>query len=237
MLRVQDLSVVANEELIIKGLSLEAKPGEPVFILGPNGSGKSTLLKSIVGIPSYRVVSGRIYLGDEDITTLPPWERVKRGLWLVHQSTFPLSIPTYFLLEKISTKRNSNVDTNKVLERLGIKHLFYREAFNGFSGGEAKKLELATAIISNSRYILLDEPDSGVDIDSLRIISQIINGWLREGRIIVIVTHLGAIANFIEREGKAYIIINGSIAYEGKTSDVLDIVLERGYNFFMGDKS
>lgn len=236
-LRTLDLSVSVEGRPIVRKVSIEVAPGEPVFLLGPNGSGKSTLLKGIIGIPSYQVSEGRILLDGEDITNLPSWERIKKGLWIVHQTTYPLSVPSYFLLEKISKKRNVNVDIEGVMSNLGISHLYYREAFNGFSGGEAKKLELATAVISQSKYILMDEPDSGVDIDSLRIISKHVNRWLDEGKAVVIVTHLGAISNFVNKEGRAYVLINGSIVYEGKATEVIDMILEKGYSTFRGGGS
>jgi Fe-S cluster assembly ATP-binding protein len=234
-LRTVDLSISIDDKVIVKNVSIEAMPGEPVFLLGPNGSGKSSLLKGIMGIPSYKIVSGKVIMDSEDITGLPPWERVRRGLWIVHQLNFPLSVPTYFLLEKIAARARANVNIKAVLDALGISHLYYREAFNGFSGGEAKKLEVATALVSRPICIMLDEPDSGVDIDSLRVIAGYINLWLRDGRTIIIVTHLGAIANFIEKEGKAYVLIDGRIVYEGRLHDVIRLVLEKGYSYFKGD--
>ena len=234
-LRTIDLSISVDDNIIVKNVSLEAIPGEPVFLLGPNGSGKSSLLKGIMGLPSYRIINGKIIFDGEDITGLPPWERTRKGLWIVHQSSFPLNVPTYFLLEKIASRTKANLSVMSVLEALGISYLYYRQAFNGFSGGEAKKLEIATALVSSPKCIMLDEPDSGVDIDSLRMIAGYINNWLREGKTIIIVTHLGAISNFIEREGRAYVLLDGGIVYEGASKQVIKLVLEKGYSYFKGD--
>lgn len=233
-LRAVDLSVSADDRLIISDVSIHARPGEPLFLLGPNGSGKSTLLKGIVGLPSYKVVRGKILLGDVDVTGLPAWERVRMGLCLVHQTVSPLTVPTYFLLEKIKERGRGPEDVMEVLGRLRIQHLYYRPAFQGFSGGESKKLEIATAVISNSSYILLDEPDSGVDVDSLKVISEYVNRWIDEGRVIVIVTHTGTIHEFIKRDGRAYVLVNGRVAYEGHSSEVIELVVRRGYTFFSG---
>jgi len=235
MLRVSELSVEAGGRLIVKGVSFEVRPGELAYLLGPNGSGKSSLLKAIAGLPSYRIVRGRVHLSGEDITELPPWERVKRGLWLIHQSPPALTMPSYLLLEWISKKRGGGRrDVTQILASLGIEHLYLREAFNGFSGGEVKKLEIATALVSDPSCILLDEPDSGVDVDSLRVISKLIDSWLSAGKAVLTVTHLGAISSYLKREGRAYVMVDGMVVYEGRASEVIGEVLSEGYARFRG---
>lgn len=231
-LRVEDLHVSVEERKVLRGVSLSVDCGELVYLLGPNGSGKSTLLKTLIGLPHYKVEKGRILFKGEDITAKAPWERIRKGLWIVNQHVYPLSVPTYMLLESIVRKTSSGVRPKDLLAGLGIPHLYYRPAFQGFSGGEAKRLELATAMLTNADCILLDEPDSGVDVDGLRVIAKTITGWLSEGRSVLVVTHTGTVGYMLNARGRAYVMLDGRIVFEGDFADVIRLLNDRGYGAF-----
>jgi len=228
LLIVEDLHASIMGRRVLNGVSLEVPPGEVHLLLGPNAAGKTTLLSAIMGLPHVEVLRGRILLDGEDITGLPPWERARRGLALAFQ------IPPEFrgvklraILEKIA-ERYGTVDAfDEVVSSLRLNGLLEREAFRGFSGGERKRAELAALLLQAPRAALLDEPDSGVDIESVGIIASAIRALAERGAAVLVVTHTEFLAGRID--GRAHLLVGGRIALSGPASKLLSEVKERGF--------
>ncbi len=221
MLRVKDLFVEKDEKRILNGVNLEVSEGVNV-ILGPNGSGKTTLLRTIMGDPRYKVINGRIEFLGKDITDLPPNERYKLGISLMVQN--PPKLPIKFR-ELLSILKKEGVE----IECPKIKDLLDRNLFDGFSGGEKKRAEFLLSIVGRPKLLMLDEPDSGVDVDSIRILGRMIEE-ISSNTTVLLVTHTGMITREIGKVSKVFIMKDGKILKEGG-EELLRLVLERGFNW------
>jgi len=216
MLAVQNLVVVAGSREILRGVNLHILRGQVHIIVGPNGSGKSTLLHTIAGDPRYRVVRGRILFEGEDITGLDPIERVKRGIALMYQIPPTIRhVRARDLAETLEQKFGKSEIAEKAREILEVDSLLNRPLFYGLSGGERKRLELYLSLLTKPKLLMLDEPDSGVDVDSLTKIAETINMLVREGITLIIVTHRGDILERISRVDKVYVMCGGEVREEG----------------------
>lgn len=205
---------------ILRNVNLKIERGINV-LLGPNGSGKTTLLRVIMGDPRYKV-KGKILFNRKNITKLKPYERYKLGISIMVQN--PPKIPIKFkeFLKLIGGKDKFDICPK-------IKELLDRNLFEGFSGGEIKRAEFLIAISGNPKLLLLDEPDSGVDVDSVKIIGKIINR-ISKDICVLLVTHSGRILNEIEKIEKVFVIKEGRIVKEGDISLAKEI-LGRGYEW------
>ncbi len=230
LLRVEELYVSINNKEILKGVNLNLNNQEVHVIFGPNGSGKSTLLATIVGLPIYHIEKGRIIYMNEDISGLTPYERAKLGISIAFQNPPKINIRLNYLINQLIRRFKSS--TSLSYEEVGIEHLLSRNLYYGFSGGEIKRVEVFLALLQRPRLALLDEPDSGVDVDSLKIIANIINELIEEGSSLIIVTHLGHILKYIEQVDKAHVLINGRIVYTDDPDKVTKIILREGYSYF-----
>ena len=233
LLKVENLHVDIDGKSIIRGVDLEISENELHIIMGPNGSGKSTLLSAIMGMPWCRVVKGRIIFNDKDITYLPMYERAKLGIALAHQ--FPPSIKGLLvkdLIKALEVKYGKS--SQKLLKHLDVDYLVSRYLFTGFSGGERKRMELYLTVLQKPKLALLDEPDSGVDVDTLRKISQTINDLVSSGVSVILVTHVGSILNMLKHVDKVYILINGKIVKSGDLK-LAHEVLVKGYQAFLSE--
>lgn len=231
-LAVENLSVEVNGKLVIRNASLDVNPGEIVVLMGPNGSGKTSLLKTIMGLPNYRIKEGRILLYSKDITDLPPWERARNGIAIANQSPPPISLKTSWLFEKISNIYGTQSEIQSIVSETMIPHLLERPAFSGFSGGEMKRVEMATILLSKPKVALLDEPDSGVDIDSVKRIARLIDDLAIRGVAVLLVTHAGLLSRFLRKLGRGYIMIGGKISPGGDAKKMLRTVISEGYSNF-----
>ncbi len=203
MLRVEDLHAWIEGKEIVKGVDLEVNKREIVVVTGPNGSGKSTLARTIMGDPKVEVKEGSIIFKGEDITDLPPEERFERGIFLTFQ------VPPEFEGVKIGeflmkVKGREDLETLKELKeifrRVGLKEEFlFRELHRGLSGGERKRLELAQALFLGKDMIILDEIDSGVDIESVEMMISIIKDLKKRAGILYI-THNPLTLKLLEDE-------------------------------------
>jgi len=201
MLKVEDLHVNAGDKEILKGVNLSMKMGELHVVMGPNGSGKSTLALTIAGHPRYRILKGKIIFEGEDITSIGPDERAKRGIFLAFQ--VPPEVEGVKIIEFLQQvlAELKGIDPleayDLVVEKareLGFKEEDLHRYVNvGFSGGERKRFELLQAILVEPKLLILDEPDSGVDVDSLKIISGKINELHKKGTAMLLITHYGRI--------------------------------------------
>ncbi len=231
-LSVRKLFVRSGGKIILKGINLELEGGERILLLGPNGSGKSSLIQTIMGNPRYEIVSGEIYLDSERITELPTEDRVSRGLGVVFQMPPVIrGISLMDLLAKISKRSGVSIeDVRVVADELNATHLLDRSLNQGFSGGEMKKAELLLLYAQNPRIALIDEIDSGVDVDSLNSVGKVLQSMFSdEDRTLLLVTHTGHIAKYVS-VNTAYVMINGRIACRGEPSKILETIFREGFN-------
>ncbi len=222
----------SGEKMILKNVSLELYSGERVLLLGPNGSGKSSLIQTIMGNPKYEVVSGEIYLNSERITDLPTEDRVSRGLGVIFQmSPVIRGISLRDLLVKVSKRSGVSLeDVRAVADELNATHLLDRSLNQGFSGGEMKKAELLLLFAQNPKIALIDEIDSGVDVDSLNSVGKVFQRLFSdENRTLLIVTHTGHIARYVG-VNTAYVMINGRIVCKGYPKRILETIFKEGFN-------
>ena len=207
MLKIENLHVSIDDKEILKGLSLDVKPGEIHAIMGPNGSGKSTLSSVIAGSEDYEVVNGNIFYNDENIEDLSAEERANKGIFMSFQ--YPVEIPGITVTNFIKTAINSNLKARgekempagdmlkKIREKsklLEIDSKFLSRSLNeGFSGGEKKRNEIFQMAMLEPSLAILDETDSGLDIDALKIVANGVNKLKNDNNAIIIITHLSLI--------------------------------------------
>ncbi|RLG82419.1 MAG: ABC transporter ATP-binding protein [Thermoprotei archaeon] len=230
LLEVKDVSVNVDGNLIVKKASLSVNEGEITVLMGPNGSGKSTLLYSIMGLSRYKVVNGRIIFNGVDITDLPSWKRALMGIALAFQNPPKIRVKLGYLSEKISSKYSSKELAEKLIIDLNLAKLLNRDLHHGFSGGEIKRTELFLTMLQKPKIALLDEPDSGVDIESIKILADYINRLAENGTGILLVTHQGYILRYIDNLGKGYVMYNGMIICSGPAYEVFRKVSVYGYS-------
>lgn len=229
MLIVKDLSVCVGDKEIVHGVDLKVGGGELHVIMGPNGSGKSTLLLAIMGFRRVRVCSGAIVLDGVDITDKPSYERAKLGIALAHQN--PPSIRGVRLAEVVKNLiRMYRCSEYTVMSKiLRVDELLVRDLYVGFSGGEKKRVELYLVLLQNPKLALLDEPDSGVDVESLNLIAAAINYLIRKGTSVVLVTHTGTILSKLSRVDLIHVMIDGRVVYRGLPDVVIPTILKYGF--------
>ena len=238
---IKDLFVNIDGKEIIKGVNLEVKEGEIVALMGPNGSGKSTLANIIMGNPKYQVTSGKILYKDKNILDLKVDERAKLGLFLSFQ--YPTEVSGVSLTNFLRTAYNSLnenkislLDFKKLLEEkmtlLKIDKSFMTRYLNeGFSGGEKKRAEILQLAILNPKFAILDETDSGADVDSLKVIANGINSLKNKEKSFLLITHYNRILRYIKPD-RVYVMVNGKIVDEGGAK-LADEVEEKGYKKYL----
>ncbi len=241
MLEVRNLHVSIEDNKILKGIDLKVAAGEVHAIMGPNGSGKSTLAQVIAGHDAYDVTEGEIIYQGKNIGDLAPEERACQGIFLAFQ--YPVEIPgvrnSYFLKTAINAKRKYNgeeeVDAMDFLslikgkmEDLGIDESFMNRPVNdGFSGGEKKRNEILQMAVLEPSLAVLDETDSGLDIDALRIVAQGVNALRDPKRAIVVVTHYQRLLNYIVPDF-VHVLVDGRIVQSGGKELALELE-DKGY--------
>jgi len=236
MLRIENLHVSVGSKEILKGVDLNIEKGEKVFILGPNGSGKSTLALSIMGYPKYRITEGKIYFEDEDITDLPVNERVKRGIFICMQNPIEVEGVSLRSLVQLGLRNlgRLNVETfeeeiKKYSQELGLSEEFsFRDLNVNLSGGERKKSEILQLSMFKPKLVILDEFDTGLDVDSLRMASNVINSLYSKDTSFLIITHYTRILKYIEPT-KVKVMNNGKIVVEGG-KDLVEKIEREGYS-------
>ncbi len=235
MLRLVNLSVDVNAKRVLTNVSLYVREGETLALFGPNGSGKSTLMNAIIGNPKYKITEGRIIFKKHDITRVPTDERVKLGLGIAFQSPPAISgIKLIDLLKKIAEIRGT--EEEKIYEyakKLKMEEHLEREINRGFSGGEMKRSELLQLLVMNPDFVMLDEPDSGVDLENIGIVGKAIRELLerdkeKREKAGIIITHTGHILDYVDADYGA-ILYRGRIACIGDPYEILEDVREFGY--------
>lgn len=243
MLKINQLNVNIGDQPILKGIDLQVRPGEVHAIMGPNGSGKSTLSKVLAGHPAYTVTSGTISYFGSDLSPLSPEERAQAGIFMSFQ--YPVEIPGVtninFLKAAVNAVRKGQgekpFDAIEFLSFIRAKcqlldmdeSFLYRSINEGFSGGEKKRNEILQMIALQPKLAILDETDSGLDIDALRVISQGVNTMRSPERAIILVTHYQRLLNYIEPDF-IHVLANGRIIKSGDKSLALELE-DKGYSW------
>jgi Fe-S cluster assembly ATP-binding protein len=228
MLNIQNLHVRVGEAEIIKGLSLDVPAGEVHAIMGPNGAGKSTLSYALAGRPGYEVTAGSASLNGEDLLALDPSERAAKGVFLSFQ--YPLEIPGVpgltFLRTALNAQRKARGEDEvsapaflKLVRAqaaaLKIDFEMLKRPLNvGFSGGEKKRMEILQMAVLSPRLLILDETDSGLDIDALRIVSEGVNAMRAPDRAMLVITHYQRLLDYIKPD-HVHVLADGRIAASG----------------------
>ncbi|HUS82749.1 MAG TPA: Fe-S cluster assembly ATPase SufC [Dehalococcoidia bacterium] len=224
LFQVEDLHVSVEGKEIVKGLTLAVGRGEVHAVMGPNASGKSTLANAIMGHPRYQVTKGRVLFKGEDVTALSPDERARRGLFLAFQ--YPRAIPgvtmVNFLRSALRAVRGSDLPVREfrtmlreTMAMLKIDEDFARRYINdGFSGGEMKRAEVLQMGILQPDMAILDETDSGLDIDALRTVAEGVNSLMTEDRGMLVITHYQRILDYV-RPGFVHVLFDGRIIKSG----------------------
>jgi Fe-S cluster assembly ATP-binding protein len=238
-LEIQNLHVRIEEREILRGLSLTVRKGETHALMGPNGSGKSTLANTIMGNPNYEVTEGKILFNGEDITEADPDERARAGVFMAFQ--YPATIPgvsvANFLRMAVNAKRDEPIKVKEFgkllgenMEILKIDRAFTSRYLNeGFSGGEKKRAEILQLAMLKPEIAVLDETDSGLDIDALRIVSDGVNALRGPDMGSLIITHYTRILDYVKPEF-VHIMLDGRIVREGGP-ELADTLEEQGYDF------
>ena len=240
-LLIQNLHVKIGEKEIIRGLTLEVPQGEVHAIMGPNGSGKSTLSKAIGGHPDYTVTQGDVLLNGKSILSMPPDERSRTGLFLAFQ--YPMEIPgvsnANFLRAALNARQKDGEEIEATefyaqmyaeMDKLEIPRTFTARSVNeGFSGGEKKRNEILQMAMLKPDYAILDETDSGLDIDALRIVSAGVNALRGPNLGILLITHYQRLLDYIVPD-VIHVMVEGRIVKSGKKELAIELE-ERGYDF------
>ncbi|MFV5684850.1 Fe-S cluster assembly ATPase SufC [Flavobacterium sp. LB3P122] len=243
MLSIKNLHASIGDKEILKGINLEVKAGEIHAIMGPNGAGKSTLASIIAGNENYEVTEGEISLDGEDLSELAPEERAHKGVFLSFQ--YPVEIPgvsvTNFIRTAINETRKANgqeeMPSNEMLkvireksELLEIDRKFLSRSLNeGFSGGEKKRNEIFQMAMLEPKLAILDETDSGLDIDALRIVANGVNKLKSDKNAIVVITHYQRLLDYIVPDF-VHVLYNGKIVKSGG-KELAHELEEKGYDW------
>ena len=243
MLEIKDLHVKVEDKDILKGINLTVHPGELHAIMGRNGSCKSTLANVIAGQESYEITSGDILYNGTSIISESPEERALAGIFMSFQ--YPVIIPgvnnTYFLKAALNAIRKHQGKTELdaveflklIRKKLAVVEMdekyLHRAVNDGFSGGEKKKNEILQMLTLEPALAILDETDSGLDIDALKIVAAGVNNYRRDDRAIVIITHYQRILKYLESD-YVHVLINGKIAKSGG-ENLAEQLEEKGYSW------
>ena len=248
ILKISDLSVYTDGNQILNGLNLTVKKGETHAIMGPNGSGKSTLAKTVAGHPDYLITSGKIRFLNKDLLSMSVNERSNLGLFLGFQ--YPIEIPglsnTVFLKAAINAQRKfldlKDIPANEFLlqlkstaDQLGLDQSFLSRGVNeGFSGGEKKRNEIMQMLMLNPKLSILDETDSGLDIDSMKVVARGVNSSRSEDSSTIIITHYERLLNYLVPD-YVHVFFDGKIIKTGNL-ELANELEKKGYEWLIQKK-
>lgn len=243
MLEIKNLHASVNGNAILEGITLSVKAGEVHAIMGPNGSGKSTLAQVLAGREAYEVTAGEVLYEGKDMLELDPEERAREGVFLAFQ--YPVEIPgvsnTYFLKAALNAiRKHRGQEELDAVEFLALvkqkmkildidQSLLNRPVNEGFSGGEKKKNEIFQMAVLEPKLAILDETDSGLDIDALRIVADGVNKLRRKDNAVIVVTHYQRLLNYIVPDF-VHVLMDGRIVKSG-TKELALVLEEKGYDW------
>ncbi|AFJ91024.1 Fe-S cluster assembly ATPase SufC [Blattabacterium sp. (Blaberus giganteus)] len=246
MLYIENLHASIENKKVLKGINLKINAGESHVIMGPNGSGKSTLASIIAGKKEYKITEGNIYFMNKNLKNFSPEERAHLGIFLSFQH--PIEIPGVSIVNFIKTAVNSILEARnvkkmsakdilfKIKEKSSLlnieKNFFYRSLNEGFSGGEKKRNEIFQMMMLNPLLSILDEVDSGLDIDALRIVAKGINAFRNDKNSVLIITHYKRLLDHIFSDYIIHVLYNGKIVQSGnqKLAEKLE---QKGYDWIV----
>ncbi len=238
MLEVHDLHVEVGGKEILHGVDLDIGPGETHVLMGPNGSGKSTFLMALMGFETYNITKGTISFQGTDVTSLSVNERASMGFGLMFQRPPTIAgLKLGKLLEVIGqhTSEERAEKVEKASKSMNMEQFLNRDINLGFSGGEIKRSEILQMIIQDPSFIMLDEPESGVDLENIHLMGVSIAHLLQKQRAIVnrkksglIITHTGYILDYLDVD-KGHVLIDGEFKCHGNPREILRLIKEKGY--------
>jgi Fe-S cluster assembly ATP-binding protein len=235
MLKVEDLWVSVGGTQVLKGVNFSMNYGEINILFGPNGAGKTTFMMTLMGFPRYKIEQGRIYLRGQDITDKDLYERARLGLGVSFQRPPTVrGVTLRRLIEIIATDGMGKEAADTNIEKLNLTAHLDRGLNDGFSGGEMKRSELLQLMIQRPDLVLIDEPESGVDIENIALVGDAINALLGKDKVkdpkrgAIIITHTGYILDFVNAD-KGYIIFDGNLVCGGNPRDILSEIKRHGY--------
>jgi len=247
MLEIRNLHVSVDGTEILKGIDLQVNPGELHAVMGPNGSGKSTFANVLAGRDTYEVTQGEVIYQGKNLLELSPEERSREGIFLSFQ--YPVVIPgvnnTYFLQAAVNAQRKHRGEEEMdaldflALIKEKIKLVEMDESFlqrpvnEGFSGGEKKRNEILQMLTLEPRLAILDETDSGLDIDALKIVAEGVNRFRSPERAFLVITHYQRILNYIQPD-RVHVLLNGRIARTGD-AELAHLLEEKGYGWIQAE--
>ena len=243
MLEIKNLHVNAAGNEILRGIDLTVNPGEVHAIMGPNGSGKSTLAQVLAGREDYDITAGKVLYEGKDLLEMPPEDRAREGIFLAFQ--YPVEIPgvstAYFLRAALNaTRKHRGLDELDAMDFLGMlkdkmnlvemeQALLNRPINEGFSGGEKKRNEILQMAVLDPKLAILDETDSGLDIDALRIVANGVNSLRSPERAMIVITHYQRLLNYIVPDF-IHVLFDGRIVMSGDKQLALELE-RKGYNW------
>jgi len=243
ILEIKNLNVSVGQKEILKGVSMTVRSGEIHALMGPNGTGKSTLAQTVMGNPKYKVTGGEILLNGKNLLELQIYERAREGLFVAFQE--PVSVQglrfiNYLRTAYTSLHPNERLEYKKFVDEVkellayfGLDDSFIDRGLNdGLSGGEKKRMEALQMLILKPKFIILDEIDSGLDVDALRVVSRAISRARDNGAGVIIITHYQRILEHIKPD-YVHVLIGGKIAESGG-GELAKIIEERGYEYYKG---
>jgi len=234
MLDIEDLHVKVGDREVLHDINLHIGEGETHVLLGPNGSGKTTLLMTIMGYSQYVITEGKILFKGEDVTQMKAHERAKRGIGMLFQRPPTISgLKLGKLLTAISRTKTENIP--ELAQSLHMDRFLDRDINKGFSGGEIKRSEVLQLTIQNPDFVMLDEPESGVDIENISLIGNAIGSLLEKDKRIIkrqkcglIITHTGYILDYLETD-RGHVMCDGQIKCHGNPREIMKDIKQRGY--------
>jgi Fe-S cluster assembly ATP-binding protein len=234
MLHIEDLHVKVGDKEVLHDINLHIEEGETHVLLGPNGSGKTTLLMTIMGFTNYAIMSGKIIFKGEDVTGLKAHERAQRGIGMLFQRPPTISgLKLGKMLTAIS--RDKNEDIPDLAKSVHMDKFLERDINKGFSGGEIKRSEVLQLMIQNPDFVMLDEPESGVDLENISLIGTAIGSLLEKEKHLIkrkksglVITHTGFILDYIDAD-KGHVMCDGEIKCHGNPREILKDIKLRGY--------
>lgn len=245
LFRIEDLHISVEGKEVVKGVSLTINEGEVHALMGRNGSGKTSLSYALLGHPNYQITSGKIFLKNEDVTELSPEERAKRRMFLAFQ--YPVAIPGVSVMNFLRTAvkaifpeeisvRDLRLRVIEKMKMLGMEQSFASRYVNdGFSGGEKKRLEILQMSMLEPQFAVLDETDSGLDIDALKVVANGINLQRNDKSGILLITHYQRVLDYV-RPDYVHVMIDGKIVRSGDENLARELE-SKGYDLISSNSS